>query len=52
MIEYEILFYRFFLISEILNNDNNGKIKEMIGGGVEDDFRYVKLYFNKLLRYI
>lgn len=40
------------LISEILNNDNNGKIKEMTGGGVEADSRYVKSHLNKLLRYI
>lgn len=33
MIEHEILFHKLLLISEILNNDNNGKIKEMTGGG-------------------
>lgn len=51
MIEHEILFHRLLLISEILNNDNNGKIKEMTGGGVEDGSRYVKSHLNKVLRY-
>lgn len=48
MIEHEILFHRLLLISEILNNDNNGKIKEMTGGGVEDDSRYLIRYWDTI----